>query len=64
MSPLSKKIVRYKVELISDSEIYPGFIETVSEEEIYLLVPPTMPDVDSSPEGRSGWSSTLPWEKA
>lgn len=49
MSPLSKKIIGCKGVLVSDSEIYPGFIETVSEEEIYLLVPPTMPDADSSP---------------
>jgi hypothetical protein len=49
MSPFSKKVVGCKGVLVSDSEIYPGFVETVSEEDIYLLVPPTMPDVDSSP---------------
>lgn len=49
MSPLSKKIVKYKVELISDSEIYPGYVENVSEEEMFILVHSTMPDADSSP---------------
>jgi len=49
MSPLSKKIVRYKVELISNKETYPGFVETVSEEDICLSVPPTMSEADSSP---------------
>ena len=49
MSPLSKKVVGCKGVLVSDSEIYPGFVETVSEEDIYLLVPPTMPEADSSP---------------
>ena len=48
MSPFSKKVVGCKGVLVSDSEIYPGFVETVSEEDIYLLVPPTMPDVVSS----------------
>ena len=49
MSPLSKKIVRYKVELISNTETYPGFVETVSEKDIFLSVPPIMSEVDSSP---------------
>ena len=49
MSPLSKKVVGCKGVLVADSEIYPGFVETVSEEDIYLLVPPIMPDVDSAP---------------
>ena len=49
MSPLSKKILRCKGVLVADSEIYPGFVETVSEDDIYLQVPPIMPDVDSSP---------------
>ena len=49
MSPLSKKLVRYNVELISDTETYPGFVETVSEDDIFLLVPPNIAGFDSSP---------------
>ena len=49
MGTLLKKVVGCKGVLVSDSEIYPGFVETVSEEDIYLLVPPSMPDADSSP---------------
>ena len=49
MSPLSKKVLGCKGVLVADSEIYPGYVETISEEDIYLLVPPIMPDVDSSP---------------
>ncbi len=54
MSPLSKKTLSCKGVLVADSEIYPGFVETISEEDICLSVPPNMPDVDSSP-GQQFW---------
>jgi hypothetical protein len=49
MGILAKKTAGCKGVLVSNSEIYPGYIATVSEEDIYIQVPPTMPDVDSSP---------------
>ncbi len=49
MSPLTKKVVRYKAELISNNETYPGFIENFSVDDIYIQIPPTMSDADSLP---------------
>ena len=46
---MGQKVVGCKGVLVADSEIYPGFVETISEEDICLSVSPTMPDVDSSP---------------
>jgi hypothetical protein len=49
MSLISKKAIRYKAELISDDGIYPGFIENFSADDIYIQIPPTMSEADSSP---------------
>ena len=39
MSPLSKKIARFEAELIVGNLSYNGFIENLSEDEVYLVTP-------------------------
>lgn len=41
MSPLSKKIVQLKVKLVSGTTILNGFMENVSDGEIYLITAPS-----------------------
>lgn len=39
MSPLSKKLVRFKAELVIGNYTCCGFIENISEYEVYLVTP-------------------------
>lgn len=45
----AKRIVEFKAELIAGSHVYPGYIEKISEENIYLLAAPLNGDNDLSP---------------
>jgi len=49
MSPLSKKIVKLKAELLSGSHSYPGFVESFSKDDVFISASPTMEDDDSCP---------------
>jgi hypothetical protein len=49
MSPLSKKIVKLKAELMSGSHRYPGFVESFSKDDVFISASPAMQEDDSSP---------------
>ncbi len=49
LSPLSRKIVRFKAELISGEASYRGFIENLSADDIFVLTTPSMTETDSVP---------------
>lgn len=50
MAPLSKKLVKFKAELISKTTRCPGFIESLSKKDIYFLTSHDLPETDCCPE--------------
>ncbi len=43
LNPGTKKIVTFKARLILGDKSYPGYIENITEDDIYLLVSPLIP---------------------
>ena len=63
MSPLSKKIVKLKAELLSGSHTYPGFVESFSKDDVFISANLTMQEDDSSPGKLFGLKFTCPCGK-
>jgi len=49
MSPLSKKILKLKAELTTQTARCPGFIENISKKDIYFLTSGEVSEIDSRP---------------
>ena len=64
MSPLSKKIVKLKAELVSEKVSFSGFIENLSDDEIYLVTMPCYPLKDLISQTPVELKFKLPSEEA
>jgi hypothetical protein len=60
MAPLSKKIVKFKAELISRTMRCPGFIESLAKKDIYFLTSHDLPETDCFPKALIGLKLTRP----
>ena len=63
MSPLSKKIVKLKAELLSGSHTYPGFVEGFSKDDVFISANLAMQENNSSPGTMFGLKFTCPCGK-